>query len=171
MRTFSTRLSALLSIVLIVLLAFVAIAVAAGTVVVIADRIAPGSVGTVMARGGATGPIDLAAPGAAPAFVAMMLVMLAVVAAAILPLIGMLKSTAAGDPFVAANVRRLHIIAGAIGTAIILQIVLPPLVPAGLAGMIVPGHGSDVFALLLTLVLAEVFREGVRLREDAEGTI
>ena len=52
MRTFSTKLSALLSIVLIVLLAFVAIAVAAGTVVVIADRIAMSRADVVITEAG-----------------------------------------------------------------------------------------------------------------------
>ncbi|GAA3261281.1 hypothetical protein GCM10020258_24490 [Sphingomonas yabuuchiae] len=37
--------------------------------------------------------------------------------------------------------------------------------------MIKPMGVDGVFAILLTLVLAQIFREGVRLREDAEGTI
>ena len=86
-------------------------------------------------------------------------------------LIQMLRSTAAGHPFTMANVKRLNWIAGTIAAAFLLQFILPPLLPFESQDMIKPMGADGVFAILLTLVLAQVFREGVRLREDAEGTI
>jgi len=91
--------------------------------------------------------------------------------AALLPLIQMLRSTAAGEPFTLANVKRLHWIAGTIAVAYLLQFALPPILPFDSQGMVKPMGVDGVFAILLTLVLAQIFREGVRLREDAEGTI
>lgn len=83
----------------------------------------------------------------------------------------MLRSTAAGAPFTLANVKRLNWIAGTIAVAYLLQIILPPILPFESQGMVKPMGVDGVFAILLTLVLAQIFREGVRLREDAEGTI
>jgi len=102
---------------------------------------------------------------------AVMLMVLGLAWAALLPLIQMLRSTAAGAPFTLANVKRLNWIAGTIAVAYLLQIILPPILPFESQGMVKPMGVDGVFAILLTLVLAQIFREGVRLREDAEGTI
>lgn len=81
-----------------------------------------------------------------------------------------------GDPFVAANAMRLRVIAwlllglqllsiaiGAIGDAI-----SSPAHPVNLdAGFSVNGW----LAVLLTFLLASVFAEGTRMREDLEGTV
>jgi hypothetical protein len=100
-----------------------------------------------------------------------MLIALGLAWAALLPLIQMLRSTAAGAPFTLANVKRLNWIAGTIAVAYLLQFALPPILPFDAQGMVKPMGVDGVFAILLTLVLAQIFREGVRLREDAEGTI
>ena len=81
---------------------------------------------------------------------------------------------AAGDPFEPANVRRLR----QAGVALILlqlsaYAVRP--VAAELFPQLRPG-GADLnlsgwFAILVVFVLAEVFREGARLREEAELTV
>jgi hypothetical protein len=81
-----------------------------------------------------------------------------------------------GDPFVAANASRLQTIAwsllalqlfsiviGAIGKA-----VSTPAHPVHLdAGFSINGW----LAVLLTFLLARVFAEGTRMREDLEGTV
>ena len=87
-----------------------------------------------------------------------------------------------GDPFSAANLRRLR----AIGFLILLgwpiaafcsnllQQLLAQTLPAAhsLGGRLVPAHlDITVLAGLGVLVLAEVFAHGLRLREDVEGTI
>ncbi len=165
---FTHCLSGLLYSLLIAVLCFVAVIIIASIVIVVGDRVAPGLFGTVHVRSGA---IDLRQPGAAPALIGVMILALALAAGALLPLIAMLRSTMAGDPFTPANVRRLHIIAGIIATAYAAQMFLPFVLPASALGMVEPLGGGGVFALLLTLVLAEVFREGARLREENEGTV
>ena len=80
----------------------------------------------------------------------------------------------AGDPFHPDNVRRLRIIGGALA---ILE--LGRYAAAGLSHMIFHGRvhvGGGVsfttwFAVLVIVVLAEIFREGARLRGEAELTI
>lgn len=79
-----------------------------------------------------------------------------------------------GDPFHPDNVRRLRIIAA---TLAVLEIGRNA--ASGLSHMFLPpdshiGGGVNLttwFAVLVILVLAEVFREGARLRREAELTI
>ncbi|HEX7758006.1 MAG TPA: DUF2975 domain-containing protein [Caulobacteraceae bacterium] len=79
-----------------------------------------------------------------------------------------------GDPFHPDNVRRLRIIAATLG---VLEIGRN--VASALSHMFLPpgshiGGGVSLttwFAVLVILVLAEVFREGARLRREAELTI
>jgi hypothetical protein len=91
-------------------------------------------------------------------------------------LLAIVETVRAGDPFVAANAHRLQGIAwtllalqllslviGAIGKA-----VSTPAHPVHLdAGFSITGW----LAVLLTFLLARVFAEGTRLREDLEGTV
>jgi Protein of unknown function (DUF2975) len=91
-------------------------------------------------------------------------------------LIAMVETVRAGDPFVAANARRLQVIAwillvlqllslviGGIGTAI-----STPDRPVDLdAGFSVNGW----LAVLLTFILARIFAEGALMRDDLEGTV
>jgi hypothetical protein len=91
-------------------------------------------------------------------------------------LLAMVETVRAGDPFVAANAYRLQAIAwvllalqllslviGAIGNAI-----SSPAHPVDLdAGFSITGW----LAVLLTFLLARVFAEGARMREDLEGTV
>lgn len=91
-------------------------------------------------------------------------------------LLAMIGTVRAGDPFVAANARRLQVIAwillalqmlsiaiGAIGDA-----VSTPAHPLHLdAGFSTSGW----LAVLLTFVLARVFAEGTLMRQDLEGTV
>jgi hypothetical protein len=91
-------------------------------------------------------------------------------------LVAMIETVRVGDPFVAANARRLQAIAwtlvvlqllslviGVIGTA-----VSTPAHPVNLdAGFSINGW----LAVLLTFVLARVFAEGALMREDLEGTV
>lgn len=81
----------------------------------------------------------------------------------------------AGDPFHPENVRRLRLVGMIFGGLEIGRY----LVAAGLA-MMMPGQVKTVegalnlttwFAVLVIFVLAEVFREGARLRNEAELTI
>lgn len=168
MTRFASHISTLLYAVLLAILAFVTAVILASVGVLIVDAISPGALGVVHINAQA---LDMKTPGVVAAALAVMLMVLALAWAALLPLIQMLRSTAAGAPFTLANVKRLNWIAGTIAVAYLLQFVLPPLLPFASQDIIKPMGVDGVFAILLTLVLAQIFREGVRLREDAEGTI
>ena len=88
----------------------------------------------------------------------------------------MVETVRLGDPFVAVNADRLQVIArvllalqvlsvviGAIGSAISTE-AHPLHLDAGFST-------SGWLAVLLVFVLAQVFTEGTRLREDLEGTV
>ena len=80
----------------------------------------------------------------------------------------------AGDPFHPDNVRRLRVIGGALAA-----LEIGRYVASAVSHIILHGHrGIDGsvnlttwFAVLVIIVLAEVFREGARLRGEAELTI
>jgi hypothetical protein len=80
----------------------------------------------------------------------------------------------AGDPFQPDNVRRLRVIAGALAALEVGRYVV-----AGLTNVLFEGHFhldagvsfTTWFAVLVIVVLAEIFREGARLRNEAELTI
>jgi hypothetical protein len=79
----------------------------------------------------------------------------------------------AGDPFHPDNVRRLRVIGMVLALLEIDRYVFGALDRFVLHS---PSHGSGLnltawFAVLVIVVLAEVFREGARLRRDAELTI
>jgi len=83
-----------------------------------------------------------------------------------------------GDPFHPANVRRLQVIAMALAGLEIWRYLsagmLHILAHGGAAVRLVHGGGVSLtawFAVLAIMVLAEVFREGARLRGEAELTI
>ncbi len=91
-------------------------------------------------------------------------------------LLAIVETVRGGDPFVAANAHRLQVIAwvlltlqllsfviGAIGTA-----VSTPAHPLHLDAGFSP---SGWLAVVLTFVLALVFAEGARMREDLQGTV
>ena len=91
-------------------------------------------------------------------------------------LVAMVQSVRAGDPFVAANAYRLQAIAWLLLGQQVLSLVI------GLIGEFVstPEHPlhldagfspSGWLAIILTFVLARVFAEGARMREDLEGTV
>jgi hypothetical protein len=79
-----------------------------------------------------------------------------------------------GDPFQPLNVSRLRVVGLALAGLEIWNFVVPPIIRS-----LVPGEGGDGgrtsftgwFAVLVVFVLAEVFREGARLRREAELTI
>ncbi len=80
----------------------------------------------------------------------------------------------AGDPFHPDNVRRLRVIAAALAV-----LELGRYAAAGFSHLVIHGRvhvGGGVsfttwFAVLVIVVLAEIFREGARLRGEAELTI
>jgi hypothetical protein len=91
-------------------------------------------------------------------------------------LLAIVETVRAGDPFVAANAHRLQTIAWALLALQLLSIVIgaigkaisTPAHPVNLdAGFSINGW----LAVLLTFLLARVFAEGARLREDLEGTV
>jgi hypothetical protein len=91
-------------------------------------------------------------------------------------LLGIVKTVREGDAFVAVNARRLQTIAW---TLLALQ--LCGLIISAIAEAVsTPAHPVDVdagfsiagwLAVLLSFVLARVFEEGTRMREDLEGTV
>jgi hypothetical protein len=81
-----------------------------------------------------------------------------------------------GDPFVAANARRLQTIAWMLLALQVLSLVIGAIARAVSS----PAHPIDVdagfsingwLAVLLTFLLARVFAEGTLMREDLEGTV
>ena len=91
-------------------------------------------------------------------------------------LLAIVETVRAGDPFVAANARRLQVIAWILLTMQLLSIVIgaiaksisTPSHPVNLdAGFSISGW----LAVLLTFLLARVFAEGTLMREDLAGTV
>ena len=91
-------------------------------------------------------------------------------------LLAIVETVRAGDPFVAANAHRLQAIAWALLALQLVSIVI------GAIGESVstPAHPVDLdagfsiagwLAVLLTFLLARVFAEGSRMRDDFEGTV
>jgi Protein of unknown function (DUF2975) len=96
---------------------------------------------------------------------------------------GLVGSVRAAEPFGEANVRRLRtlgavLVAGGLAAAFAQSLlrlwlfdVLPPDTTTNLAGRGFEFPGGAVLAGLGAYILAEAFAYGLRLREDAEGTI
>lgn len=91
-------------------------------------------------------------------------------------LLAIVETVRAGDPFVAANASRLQAIAWTLLALQLLSLVVgaiaesvsTPAYPVHLdAGFSINGW----LAVLLTFLLARVFAEGTRMREDLEGTV
>lgn len=91
-------------------------------------------------------------------------------------LLAMVETVRAGDPFVHANAARLQAIAWLLLVLQVLSIII------GAIGKSVstPAHPVDLdagfsasgwLAVLLTFLLARVFAEGTRMRDDLEGTV
>ena len=91
-------------------------------------------------------------------------------------LLDMVGTVREGDPFVAANAARLQTIAWALLTLQLLSLVIDAIAKA----VAIPGRPLDIdagfsvngwLAVLLTFLLARVFAEGARMRDDLEGTV
>jgi hypothetical protein len=91
-------------------------------------------------------------------------------------LLAIVESVRAGDPFVAANANRLQAIAWTLLALQLFSLVIDAIAKA----VSIPGHPLDLdagfsvngwLAVLLTFLLARVFAEGTRMREDLEGTV
>jgi hypothetical protein len=91
-------------------------------------------------------------------------------------LLAMVDTVRAGDPFVAANAVRLQAIAWALLALQVLSLVVGAIART----MSTPAHPIKVeagfsidgwLAVLLTFLLARVFAEGTRMRDDLEGTV
>jgi hypothetical protein len=91
-------------------------------------------------------------------------------------LLAIVDTVRAGDPFVAVNAARLQAIAWSLVALQLLGMVI-----GGIADAVsTPAHPVDVdagfsisgwLAVLLTFLLARVFAEGTRMRDDLEGTV
>jgi hypothetical protein len=91
-------------------------------------------------------------------------------------LLAMVDTVRAGDPFVAANASRLQAIAWALLALQLLSLVVGAIAKT----MSTQAHPIDVdagfsingwLAVLFTFLLARVFAEGTRMRDDLEGTV
>jgi len=91
-------------------------------------------------------------------------------------LLAIVDTVRVGDPFVAENASRLRTIAWLMLAGQLISLLIagigeaisPPGRPVDLdAGLSIPGW----LAVILTFVLASVFEEGARMRDDLEGTI
>jgi hypothetical protein len=91
-------------------------------------------------------------------------------------LLAMVRTVRAGDPFIAANARRLHGIAWALLGIQVLSVVIGA-IGKGVSTPEAPLHLNAGFsvsgwlAVILTFLLAQVFAEGTHMREDLEGTV
>lgn len=91
-------------------------------------------------------------------------------------LLAMVETVRAGDPFVAANAARLQAIAWTLLTLQLLSMVVGTIAKA-ISTPAHPIHMNAGFsingwlAVLLTFLLARVFAQGTRMREDLEGTV
>jgi hypothetical protein len=91
-------------------------------------------------------------------------------------LLAIVETVRAGDPFLAANAQRLQVIAW-----LLVALQLLSMIVGGLARSVsTAAHPIDVdagfsingwLAVLLTFLLARVFAEGTRMRDDLEGTV
>ena len=91
-------------------------------------------------------------------------------------LLAIVETVRAGDPFVAANASRLQAIAWVLLALNLLSIVIGAIAKT----VSTPAHPLHInagfsingwLAVLLTFLLARVFAEGTRMREDLEGTV
>ncbi len=91
-------------------------------------------------------------------------------------LLAIVETVRAGDPFVAANARRLQAIAWALLALQLLSLVIGAIAKA----VSTPAHPLHIdagfsvtgwLAVLLTFLLARVFGEGTRMREELEGMV
>ncbi len=91
-------------------------------------------------------------------------------------LLAIVDSVRAGDPFVATNAARLQAIAWVLLVLQLLSLVIGAIAEA----LSTPAHPLNLdagfsingwLAVLLTFVLARVFAEGARMREDLERTV
>jgi hypothetical protein len=91
-------------------------------------------------------------------------------------LLAIVETVRAGDPFVAVNATRLQAVAWALLTLQLLGLVIDAITRA----VEIPGRPIDIdagfsingwLAVLLTFLLARVFAEGTRMRDDLEGTV
>ena len=91
-------------------------------------------------------------------------------------LLAIVDSVRAGEPFLAENARRLRAIAWALLALEGLHIAVVA-ISSAVSTKDVPLHVggdfnlTDWLAILLLFVLAQVFQEGTRMREDLEGTV
>lgn len=168
-----TRISRILAVIMTLGLVLVGIGMLAGVAMIVAGLIDPAIFDDV--RGRLNGrPVYLRDPSQAVAMGSIVVLFCGLAGIALWQLLGMLRSAAAGAPFTIANVRRLQVLAGVFAAVLLVQ----------LFAFVLPGPMYDLLNLrkngidsgsllsaLFALVLAEVFREGVRLREDVEGTI
>jgi DUF2975 family protein len=91
-------------------------------------------------------------------------------------LLAIVETVRSGDPFVAMNADRLQIIAWTLFALQLLSLVIG-MIAKNVSTPEVPIHLDADFsingglAVLLTFVLARVFAEGTRMREDLAGTV
>lgn len=118
--------------------------------------------------------LDRFAPLVATALTSLLLYLAGLVA-----IVGRLRrifaTLIAGDPFHPDNVRRLRVIGVVLAALLLLGYVVPLLMnlffPDTTDGESFSFNPTAWFAVLVVFVLAEVFREGARLRHEAELTI
>jgi hypothetical protein len=171
----SQRLARILSRVLTLLLALCVVGLVILVPTMIFAYFAPGFMPPDLATKVDGIAVDLRQPMVAGTLLLYACVALAAMTVILVALTRIMKTVSTGDPFAAANVVRLRMIAKAMAAMIVFQALGGLLMPAAIGDQIRTQHGSFNFGLflgmLVVLVLAEVFREGARLREDAEGTI
>jgi len=121
--------------------------------------------------------INVEGPWLGPAAAALLLIFDAYLAGGIVVvsrLRRIFKTLIDGDPFHPENAKRLRVIGGALAILELGRYAVASVTHVFLHGAIHVSGGVSLttwFAVLVIFVLAEVFREGARLRGDAELTI
>lgn len=91
-------------------------------------------------------------------------------------MLAMVRTVRAGDPFIAANVRRLHLVAWVLLALQVLSLIIGAIADA----VSTPAHPlhldagfsvSGWLAVLFTFILARVFAEGAAMRDDLDGMV
>jgi len=90
-------------------------------------------------------------------------------------LLAIVGTVRAGDPFVAANAKRLQAIAWVLialqGLGVVIAIIVKMISRAHPINISAGPSIAGLLAILLMFVLARVFAEGARMRDDLEGTV
>ncbi|MES2338962.1 MAG: DUF2975 domain-containing protein [Pseudomonadota bacterium] len=171
----SQRLARGLSHILVALLALCAIGLVILLPTMIFAYLAPGALPAELSTKVNGVAVDVRQPMVAGTLLLYANVALAAMTTIVVALRRIMQTVVAADPFDVRNIGRLRLIAWAMAALVAFEALGSLLAPPAVRAQLGLEHGGFNFGMfigmLVVLVLAEVFREGARLREENEGTI